>query len=193
MIEFCQNIKLKFQKALFLLFYKSSFSAFGSRSTLSFPFKVNGAKYIHIGKKVHINEQAWLLSQKIDEHDPKIEIGDDTYIGRNAHIVSVRDVKIGGSVLIADKVYISDNVHGYQDIEVPIKSQTILFKKSVCIGDQSWLGENVCVIGASVGKHSIIGANSVVISDIPDYSIAVGTPAKVIKQYNHQTNQWVRI
>ena len=94
MIEFCQNIKSKFQKAFFLLFYKSSFSAFGLRSTLLFPFKVNGAKYIRIGKKVHINEQAWLLSQQIDEQDPKIEIGDYTYIGRNAHIVSVRDVKI---------------------------------------------------------------------------------------------------
>ena len=154
---------------------------------------MNGAKYIRIGKKVHINEQAWLLSQQIDEYDPKIEIGDYTYIGRNAHIVSVRDVKIGSSVLIADKVYISDNLHDYQDIEVPIKSQAVVFKKSVCIGDHSWLGENVCVIGASVGKHSIVGANSVVTSDIPDYSIAVGAPAKVIKQYNHQTNQWERI
>ena len=54
------------------------------------------------------------------------------------------------------------------------------------------LGENVCVIGAS-GKHSIVGTNSVVTSDIPDYSIAVGTPAKVIKQNNHQTNKWERI
>jgi len=193
MIEFCQNIKLKFQKVFFLLFYKSSFSSFGSRSTLLFPFKVNGAKYIRIGKKVHINEQAWLLSHQIDEHNPKIEIGDDTYIGRNAHIVSVRDVKIGSSVLIADKVYISDNLHDYQEIEIPIKSQPVVFKKSVCIGDHSWLGENVCVIGASIGKHSVVGANSVVISDIPDYSIAVGSPAKVIKQYNHQTNQWERV
>ena len=193
MIEFYQNIKSKFQKAFFLFFYKSSFSAFGLRSTLSFPFKVSGAKYICVGKKVHIHEQAWLLAQKIDEHDPKIEIGDNTYIGRNAHIVSVRDVKIGSSALIADKVYISDNSHEYQDIQVPIKSQTVVFKKSVCIGDHSWLGENVCVIGASVGKHSVVGANSVVTSDIPDYSIAVGTPAKVVKQYNHQTNQWERV
>ena len=129
MIEFCQNIKSKFQKAFFLLFYKSSFSAFGSRSTLLFPFKVNGAKYIRIGKKVHINEQAWLLSQQIDEHDPKIEIGDDTYIGET-HIVSVRDVKIGNSVLIADKVYISDNLHDYKDIEVPLLSRKLLCLKN---------------------------------------------------------------
>ena len=108
-----------------MLFYKSSFSAFGSRSTL-FPFQGEWSKVYSYRKKVHINEQAWLLSQQIDEHDPKIEIGDDTYIGRNAHIVSVRDVKIGSSVLIADKVYISDNLHDYQDIEV------LLSRKLLC-------------------------------------------------------------
>ena len=126
------------------------------------PFQGEWSKVYSYREKVHINEQAWLLSQQIDEYDPKIEIVITLYIGRNAHIVSVRDVKIGSSVLIADKVYISDNLHDYQDIEVPIKSQAVVFKKSVCIGDHSWLGENVCVIGASVGKHSIVGANSVV-------------------------------
>ena len=69
----------------------------------------------------------------------------------------------------------------------------MIFKNNVVVGESTWLGENVCVIGASVGKHSIVGANSVVTSDIPDYSIAVGAPAKVIKQYNHQTNQRERI
>ena len=140
MIELYQKIKLKFQKVFFLLFYKSSFSEFGSRSSLLFPFKVNGAKHIRIGMKVYINEQAWLLSQKIDEHDPFLEVGDETYIGRNAHIVSVRDVNIGNSVLIADNVYISDNLHEYKDIGVPIKSQPVVFKKSVLIGNHSWLG-----------------------------------------------------
>ena len=66
----------------------------------------------------------------------------------------------------------------YQDIKLPIKSQAVVFKKSVYIGDHSWLGENVCVIGASVGRHSVVGANSVVTSDIPDYSIAVGSSCK---------------
>lgn len=61
------------------------------------------------------------------------------------------------------------------------------------IGEGSWLGENVCVIGASVGKHCTIGANAVVTKDIPDYSVAVGIPAKVIKQYNFKTQRWERI
>ena len=91
---------------------------------------------------MHINEQAWLLSQQIDEQDPKIEIGDYTYIGRNAHIVSVRDVKIGNSVLIAD-IYISHNLYNYQDIKVPIKSQAVVFKIGLH-GDHSVGRKCVC-------------------------------------------------
>lgn len=58
------------------------------------------------------------------------------------------------------------------------------------IGEGTWLGENVCVIGAKIGKHCVIGANSVVTKDIPDYSIAVGAPARIIKQYNFKENVW---
>jgi acetyltransferase-like isoleucine patch superfamily enzyme len=61
------------------------------------------------------------------------------------------------------------------------------------IGEGSWLGENVCVIGASIGKHCVIGANSVVTKDIPDYSVAVGIPAKVIKKYNFNKCEWEKI
>ena len=54
------------------------------------------------------------------------------------------------------------------------------------------MGENVCIIGASVGKHCVIGANSVVTKDIPDYSIAVGTPAKIIKRYDFNKERWCK-
>lgn len=59
------------------------------------------------------------------------------------------------------------------------------------IGEGSWIGENVCVIGASVGRHCVIGANAVVTKDIPDYSVAVGAPARVIKKYNFNRGAWV--
>ena len=95
--------------------------------------------------------------------------------------------------MISDKVYISDNLHDYKDISIPIKAQEILEKSPVVIGENSWLGENVCVIGASVGRHCVIGANSVVINNIPDYSIAVGSPAKVIKKFNHISKTWDKV
>jgi acetyltransferase-like isoleucine patch superfamily enzyme len=49
------------------------------------------------------------------------------------------------------------------------------------------------VIACSVGKHSVVGANSVVTSDIPDYSIAVGSPARVIKKYNFEKKEWLKV
>ena len=193
MIDFIQNITQKIQKIIFILFYSSSFKKFGKKSTLSFPFRVNGAKYISIGKKVHVNEGAWILALKINERNPFITIGGGTYIGRFTHIVGVSDVKICDNVLISDNVYISDNLHDYKDIKIPIKSQEILEKGPVEIGENTWLGENVCVVGSSVGKHCVIGANSVVTKDIPDYSVAVGSPAKVIKKFNSTTKTWDKV
>ena len=69
----------------------------------------------------------------------------------------------------------------------------IKFKSKVFIGDNSWIGENVSIIGASIGKNCIIGANSVVTNNIPDYSIAVGSQAKIIKKYNFNTNKWIKL
>ena len=63
----------------------------------------------------------------------------------------------------------------------------------VRIGSGSWIGENACILGVIIGKQCVIGANSVVTKDIPDYSVAVGIPAKVIKKYNFETQQWERV
>jgi acetyltransferase-like isoleucine patch superfamily enzyme len=91
---------------------------------------------------------------------------------------------------MAEKVYISDNIHAYKDVTKPIMHQPIVHKGNVYIGDNSWIGESVSIIGANIGKHCVIGANSVVTHDIPDYCVAVGSPAKVIKRYNFDINQW---
>lgn len=62
---------------------------------------------------------------------------------------------------------------------------------NVHIGDGSWLGTHVVIAGnITIGKHCVIGANSVVTKDIPDYSVAVGIPAKVVKRYNFDTKCW---
>ena len=95
------------------------------------------------------------------------------------------------SVLTADRVYISDNIHGYEDVSIPIKNQPIVQKGTVTIGSGSWIGENVSILGASIGKHCVIGANSVVTRNIPDYSVAIGSPARVIKRYDMDNNNWI--
>lgn len=117
--------------------------------------------------------------------------GDNVQINDFVHIAATEKVEIGNNVLIASKVFISDICHGeYTDIENVSDpnehpNNRKLSAKPVIIHDDVWIGEIVSILpGVEIGKGSIIGANSVVTKSIPDYSIAAGNPAKVIKQYN---------
>jgi len=172
-------------------YYKFRLAAFGNNSRIIKPTAIDGAKRIFIGNKVLISHYGWLAAMPLTgDADCKLAIGDGTYIGRFAHIYATSKIEIGKKVLMADKVYISDNLHGYKNIQMPVIDQPIVQADQVSIGDGSWLGENVCIVGASVGKHCVIGANAVVTKSIPDHCIAVGAPAKIIKRYNFETNDW---
>lgn len=163
---------------------------FGWRSILNSPLKIDGAKNISIGSRCIVQYKTWLAAMPLTGYEPKLFIDDGCCIGNFNHIYATKLIILHKDVLTADKVYISDNLHGYEDVVTPIKDQPIIQHGVVEIGEGSWLGENVCVLGARIGKHCIIGANSVVTKDIPDYSVAVGIPAKVIKQYDFETNSW---
>jgi len=191
------NIILRFKKALqrrlFYLFNVKNFGSLAYKATIEEPNKMEGVEYIQIDDYVFIQSYSWLLALKQEKRTPVIKLSSGVTIGRFSHIVAVQKVFIEENVLIADKVYISDNIHEYENIDMPIKNQPIKFKKEVIIGKNSWIGENVSIIGVSVGKHCVIGANSVVTHDIPDYSVAVGSPARVIKRYNFFNNKWENV
>jgi acetyltransferase-like isoleucine patch superfamily enzyme len=178
---------------VFRALFAHRFKAFGRKTVLVSPDKIEGEEYIVLEDNVSINSMAWLLAVKQGKVEPKLLIKEGTVIGRFSHIVALQHVEIASNVLIADKVYISDNIHDYRDINIPIIKQPVLFKASVIIGESSWVGENVSIIGASIGRHCVIGANAVVTNDIPDYSVAVGSPAKVIKQFNVEKNEWQKV
>jgi lipopolysaccharide O-acetyltransferase len=105
-------------------------------------------------------------------------------------------IEVGDDVLVASKVYISDHAHGFykgnkqSNPKIP-PSEREYDISSVYIGNRVWIGENVCILpGVSIGDGSIIGANSVVNNNIPTNSIAVGSPAKVIKFFNENDKKW---
>ncbi len=172
-------------------YWKIRLKGFGWRSVLVKPLKVNGSKNIIIGDNVTIEYKTWLASVPLGKSKTSSLVFEDgCKIGHFNHIYAIHSVVLHRNVLTADKVYISDNVHGYENLNLPVKDQPVKDAGMVEIGEGSWLGENVCVIGAKIGKHCVIGANSVVTKDIPDYSVAVGVPAKVIKQYDFDENIW---
>lgn len=186
-IEYVTN---RIKADTFLLKFKSV----GSGCRIEWPLKVHGSEYITLGNNVTISWHGWLYGNDRyanQRFTPEIIIEDSTYIGNNCHIVACNKIRIGKDVLIADRCYLSDNLHEYKDISCSIRDNVILVPGEINIGDGSWIGDNVCIFGnVTVGKHCVIGANSVVIRDIPDYSVAVGVPARIVKRYDFATNQW---
>ncbi len=191
------ELMFKVKRKIAILFssftFRISFKKFGIKSGIFKPDILQGMKYIEVGDRVVIQPGLWALALKIDNHNPILNIGDDVYIGRFFHIVSVRRVVIEKDVLIADKVYISDNLHEYKDIQIPVSQQPVIFKGDVVIKEGAWIGENVSIIGACIGRNSVVAANSVVTKDIPDYSVCAGVPAKIIKKYCFERNEWISI
>ncbi len=183
-----------FKSIVYTTLHHFSFGSLGRGVYIFSPLQIDGAKNIFVGGGVHIGYKTWLAAQPHTGVEKcSLVIGEGSSLGNFNHIYATRSICIEKKVLTADKVYISDNVHDYHNSEIAVKEQPIVQKNDVRIGEGAWLGENVCVIGASVGKHSVIGANSVVTKDIPDYCVAVGIPAKVIKKYNFETKQWERV
>jgi acetyltransferase-like isoleucine patch superfamily enzyme len=175
-------------------YYKLIFGAIGKRSRLFEILKLDNPQNIYIGSNVKIYKFTWLAASPLTGAGKcRLVIGDGTNIGNFNHIYATSSIYIGKNVLTADKVYISDNLHSYENVELPVIRQPIKQINDVIIGDGAWLGENVCVVGCSIGKGSVIGANSVVTKDIPDFCVAVGAPAKVIKKYNAITQCWEKV
>ena len=166
--------------------------SFGHNSFIYKPLYVSVTN-IHIGDNVYVQYKSWLASESLTGNgEALLKIGNGCVIGHFNEIYSTHSIVIENHVLTADRVYISDNIHGYENIEIPILHQPIVQKKEVRIGEGSWLGVGVSVIGASIGKHCVIGSNVVVTKDIPDYCVAIGIPARIIKRYNPEVGKWLR-
>lgn len=126
--------------------------------------------------------EAWKTYNGI-HYDPEIVIGKNIHMGINCHITAIESVVIGDDVLLGSNVLVSDNNHGCfkTDYAIPPVNRRLHSKGPVHIGNNCWLGDNVAVLsGVSIGEGCIIGANSVVTCDIPPYSVAVGSPARVV-------------
>lgn len=132
--------------------------------------------------------EAW-ISYAGERFNPTIEIGRNVHIGVNCHITAINGVQVGDDVLFGSNVLISDNNHGnfIRDYDLPPIKRKLSSKGKVIISNNVWLGDNVVVLsGVKIGNNTIIGANSVVTKDIPSFSIAVGSPAKVIKTISQE-------
>lgn len=153
-------------------------------------------KKIRIGKNSIIGYHARIeevSSYNQDNFEPSIEIGENVRIEQNLHLTCANHISIGNNTAISANVTITDIHHLYLNPEIPIENQGIEVKK-VIIGKNCKIYNNSVILpGVIIGDHVTIGANSVVNVNIPDFSVVVGSPAKVVKKYNVENELWEKV
>jgi acetyltransferase-like isoleucine patch superfamily enzyme len=158
------------------------FAAFGADSLIDRPEWIYGSKYISIGRGVVILSGARLSAEQETwaKKEPSLVIGDGSIFRSHFTASATSRVEIEANVLCAARVSVIDSEHTITETEQnPLWNPAI--SKPTRVGEGSWLAENVVVLGgARIGRKCIIGANSVVKGEIPDYAVAVGAPARVV-------------
>ena len=167
--------------------------------------RLGGLKHMQIGIGFMAGKGLWLeaiesFSLTGQQFHPELIIGDRVNIGEYVHIGCNHHIKIGDDVLMGSKIYITDHNHGVyrgdtQDSpDVPPVNRRLTEGESVIIGARCWIGEFVTILpGVTIGEGCIIGSHSTVTHDIPANSIAVGSPARVIKLWDENTRQWIDV
>lgn len=176
----------------------SDFYHLGARVTFKWGVTIENASHISLGDKVFLEKNVVL--KYLEEFNdsgykiPNLQIDDDVTVGTGTIIAAARSIHIKKNILIGPYCFIGDHDHEYKDVTTPINKQGYKDVKKIVIEEGSWIGTNstICA-GVTIGKNSVIGANSVVKSNVPPYSVAVGTPARVIKQYNFYKSRWEKI
>jgi acetyltransferase-like isoleucine patch superfamily enzyme len=137
-----------------------------------------GEEGIIFDDNVLINRNCMILAKT-----GPIHLGKRTSFGANSVIVSMSGVKVGEAVLTAGNCYISAGLYKFDDLEAPVMDQTVYSKGPVVIGKNSWFGTGVIILdGVTIGEGVVVGAASMVNKDLPDFVIAVGIPAKVVRE-----------
>lgn len=150
-------------------------------------------KYAKAGKHLVISDFAELFINPERGKKAELIIGNNVSIGRFSSIGCANKILIEDDVTLAPHVHITDRNHGYEDVSTPIWRQPTVCRPIV-IGKESWLGYGAQVMpGVTIGRHCVIGAGSIVTKDIPDYCVAAGIPARVIKQYDSQSATWISV
>jgi acetyltransferase-like isoleucine patch superfamily enzyme len=169
-----------------------AYASFGPGSVVAPPSRVNGAEFVHIGRDVIIHEHAWIsVVAAVEGITPQLRIGDGTHIDRLIHLACVGEVEIGPMGLIGERLLITDMYHDYEDVTRPIIEQPSARPRAVKIGGGVLINPGVSILpGVTIGKNSVIGAGAVVTRDVPAFAVAVGNPARVVRQYNREAGRW---
>ncbi len=174
-------------------------SHLGSTVSIGKGFTIRGARNIQIARGFRAGRCLWIeavLHYRDQDFTPLIEIMENVNVSDFVHIAATHYVKIGRGVLLGSKVFITDHQHGsfsgdsQTNPQVPPDARP-LSEGCTILEDNVWVGDGAVILpGVTIGKGAVIGANAVVASDIPPYSIAAGVPARILKRYSFEEARW---
>ena len=133
---------------------------------------------LELGAQVLLEPGVWLTCPG----EARIRIGGGTFLNLGVQVAAVELVEIGEHCMFANGCFVTDGNHRFDDPDKPVPWQGFSTKGPTRIGDNVWCGANVVVTsGVTIGERCVIGANSVVTTDLPPFSIAAGSPARVLR------------
>jgi acetyltransferase-like isoleucine patch superfamily enzyme len=179
----------KFFWAVRLFFYSIFYKEINFPGYLGRPILLLGFNKVKLGKYVRI-----FPNSRFEVHGDAayIHIHEDVSIGQGFHVTSKGPLNICSGTVISGNVIVTNIDHEYTDITKPILKQPYIINETY-ISENCFIGYGVVIqAGTKLGKHCIVGANSVVRGHYPDYCVLVGSPARVVKRYNHEQKKWIK-
>ncbi|QVL50318.1 MAG: acyltransferase [Thiocapsa sp.] len=187
----------------------SALPRFGNKPTdltIQLPHRIENPQHIFLGNGVRLGPNCVLNAKESypgkwmkhpeerhirQEFNPLIRIGDRVTATSGLQVIALQEITIEDDVMFASNIYISDGMHSYASARTPYKYQGMTKPQPIRIGLGSWIGQNVVIMpGVSIGTCTIVGANSVVTRNLPSRAIAVGAPARVVKLWSDEREEW---
>lgn len=192
------NALLKFRRLCLQEYWRGKLAEAGPGLSIGDGFRAYGPNRIRAGRQVAIANHVTLRAMMSypwttppQTFSPEIVLEDRCFINNFSQIACVNRVVIGANTMIAEGCFIADHNHGYDDPETSIRAQPLRICGEVHIGSDSWIGAHCVIVGnIQIGRHCVVGANSVVTADLPDFSVAAGAPAHILKEYDPKQRHW---
>jgi len=178
-----------------MLFYRWCFASFGKLSAIYPPMLIGGPRFIHIGDRVTIRPGVRMEAVLVDPNNPpEIHIGNDVNIEQDVHIVAIGKIRIHDNVSITARSSLLCGTHPFFDVhsKVKIGDRVGGVDSFLEIGEGSFLGiGSIVQLNVKIGRHVVVGSNSVVKRNVEDYCVVDGNPATVVLRYQPDSDRWL--